>query len=125
VWWCPGGRCATVDQPVSIRDAATITQSLGLADAGVFGTSLPVARRRRRGSAPAPGAHHTALRRAPRRRIVREPLFLFRKGSEPGKPTEFYDLSSDPLTKRALPPDARSAALLAHMDAQLPPAPKP
>ena len=120
---------ATVDQPVSIRAiAATITQSLGLADAGVFGTSLPVARAG--GAAPVrdPGASALITLRYDGRHddaIVREPLFLFRKGSEQGKPTEFYDLSSDPSTKRALPPDARSAALLALMDAQLPPAPKP
>lgn len=126
----PGERtAATVEQPVSIRGiAATVTQALAFPDSGVFGAALPVARA---GNVP-PARDSTAsalmtLRYDGRHddAIVREPLFVFRKGSETGKPTEFYDLAADPLAKRPLPADARSAALTALMDAQLPPAPKP
>lgn len=126
----PGERAAaTVGQPVSIRGiAATITQALALPDSGVFGAPLPVAHAGN--AAPAHDSTASALmtlRYAGRHddAIVREPLFVFRKGSETGKPTEFYDLAADPLAKRPLAADARSAALTALMDAQLPPAAKP
>ncbi|MFN8666682.1 MAG: sulfatase [Gemmatimonadaceae bacterium] len=122
----PGERAAaTIEQPVSIRAiAATITRSLALPDSGVFGAPLPVVRAG--DAAPARDSAATALltlRYAGRHddAIVRAPFFLFRKGSETGKPTEFYDLAADPLAKRPLPADARSSALAALMDAQLPP----